>query len=1047
MPVTAHIPIRIRIDPALAGGDVSGAVRGAVAAAVGRSLRAFEEDVLEERGGYARPGFRVPQFAWGGQPVSADWRQAIEQACNDEIAALTRPIAERVDERLRLAPQVAPHDPYERIDPSRIDGLTYRIPSYDGDTPSPDQAVFFDSPDLAVQQVPTGYHADWWEWDGQNDAALHLAFHDIMVQRYGTKGHPSRVGFMYWNRTTDQFEISFLHKVTLTKYSEDNIYIAGQIYDRMAIGAKSVFLGDNNVVGNDDTGLRPFGKYEIHKWKDVSGPDHTAEALKDLYLALRKIPATKPGGETDKVTSERIAIETFARTLADDPKNSGVRVIYALVGSSGYAILLRTRVYDVLNLEILPIGAYQRGALSDEAGEGRANRIRSGGDEGGEGGGNGDSSGDGTNGPGGASDEGLEGDSAKFSYPASYGATTLTLDLSPFLGEPSLDQLGSLGERMRRLIRRIAFRLDMPEGEYCGAFLIAAAQVMGAHATGIADLGEVSPETTKVTPAGTGNLGTMDMQPQITPTVQLMRYVCGTCPLIHELSELMGSVYEEPSVRKLITGFRHNDPGGWMLEFYKEHSPIMGWSVAWIYVRTCQLMMLQLLRASHEEIVTRLTGFAGYFPRAAALIKHLLGGEADMMRMREMLQSLTMFTSGRSVLASVAQSWRDARRVFTTSLSSQTLNLAAVTSPGRLLETKGAPELTEEGWRIRDGERLWSLEELESEIAMRHQFAQSIDPLIQQFVDIPAVAATFRDSPELAETYLRNLLKEMKDNNEDIEKRTRSDNMFAFRSGAISEDMPHRTVPGTSIAMRGIHLLAHEAIGDSFGGSHWYAVGLNHAFGSELGRQSILAFTETVGTLVLCVVCPPLGVAAGIAIAANEVHNASIKEDLYGSLIDPEILMTRAEVEFEMFMAQFGLALAIIPDLGAIMGAGKRLAGAGARAGLRGISRTVRRQLLVAFGRQVTEGLAKKFVEAVLIDQVMRLMMPRLLGPVLVEVEREIKVMSGELPPPDHPSKPAAATEAPKSLTPDEAELIQRIEEYQEGDRADEELPPASEAP
>ena len=64
----------------------------------------------------------------------------------------------------------------------------------------------------------------------------------------------------------------------------------------------------------------------------------------------------------------------------------------------------------------------------------------------------------------------------------------------------------------------------------------------------------------------------------------------------------------------------------------------MGWSVAWIYVRTCQLMMLQLLRASHEEIVNRLTGFAGYFPRAAALVKHLLGAEADMMRMRDAMR-------------------------------------------------------------------------------------------------------------------------------------------------------------------------------------------------------------------------------------------------------------------------------------------------------------------------------------------------------------------------------------------------------------------------
>jgi hypothetical protein len=460
-------------------------------------------------------------------------------------------------------------------------------------------------------------------------------------------------------------------------------------------------------------------------------------------------------------------------------------------------------------------------------------------------------------------------------------------------------------------------------------------------------------------------------------------------------------------------------------------------------------MMLQLLRSSREEIERRLTHFDEYFPIAEALITRILGGEADLMAMRHLLLRVEANTSVSANLSLAVESWREARSALTLTLSSQLLNVASATSPGRQFQSHGTLELVGDVWKVRDAHgRLWTMAEIDREIAMRHQTAQSIDPLILQFADIPEVVATFRDSPTLARAYLYSLLREMRSNNLSIARRTRSENMFAFRSGAITESLPDRTVPGTSVAMRGIHLLAHEAIGESFRGNYWYADGLNYAFNVELGMRSLTSFFETAGTLMLSVLCPPLGIALGIVTAASHYHEATIKEELYGSLIDPEVLMSRSEVEFEMFMAQFEVALSIIPDIGAIMRGGSRVIGAGTRAGMRGALTSIRRQLLVSIGQQVRRGLARAFVEAVLIDRVMSLVLPLVLAPVMEAVNREISILTGEAVAPEPGGAGAsAATDAAPATSADEADLMRRIEEYLANGSATDDLPPASEAP
>jgi hypothetical protein len=114
----------------------------------------------------------------------------------------------------------------------------------------------------------------------------------------------------------------------------------------------------------------------------------------------------------------------------------------------------------------------------------------------------------------------------------------------------------------------------------------------------------------------------------------------------------------------------------------------------------------------------------------------------------------------------------------------------------------------------------------------------------------------------------------------------------------------------------------------------------------------------------------------------------------------------------------------------------------------------VQRESLASFSEQARAGLARAFVTSVLVDRVMTLALPRILGPVMEEVNREITVLAGGIASPREggervPTASEAAGLPPPDyagMSPAEAELVRRLEEYQEGDR-DERPTPLSELP
>ena len=116
--------------------------------------------------------------------------------------------------------------------------------------------------------------------------------------------------------------------------------------------------------------------------------------------------------------------------------------------------------------------------------------------------------------------------------------------------------------------------------------------------------------------------------------------------------------------------------------------------------------------------------------------------------------------------------------------------------------------------------------------------------------------------------------------------------------------------------MQGIHKQAHEQIGEFFGGSPYYPPASTRCSAPRSEKASLTNFFVYTGVIFLSIVCPPLGFAIGVELALHDYSKALERERLFGSMIDPELVLSRAEVEADLFAAKLGLALSFIPERG-----------------------------------------------------------------------------------------------------------------------------------
>lgn len=1008
MAVAVRIPLRLRChDPTLLAGD-GGDVETALRRGLERALDMAQAEVFAPRGDTARIRPCRPTFVWSdsaGQ-VDASARCAVERRVDKAIANV---LAERQMQAPTDAPEVVPPDPSERLDWSRLLDGRYRLPSYE-DPPEADvpaDAGGAGEPASGSITVP-----GWYIWDGNPDNERLTQLIVAAIQRE-YPNRPSEFGIIFKGPMEDGGTGFRMARLELA-WTGSNFTFPP--FDTVEVTDRFRRLTPTGTTYHDAS---PEQQYALTRLSTSSSAGEIRRVALAAMLRSYGLPDDPPATEAEDARRLRqrcvnevdYLVEIFGRrsnpVLGMVSNDAGQGVLLALTSSFMRSGATR------LSLRPLSVAVEVSGGADGEGAGREGRRRRAGGEHEGEHGEQGT--------PFGRRD-GRPEERRGSSYPqVTIGGETLRLDLSPFLDEPSLEDLGDLGEPLRRLMERIAYRLEMPTGERCGAFLIAAAQVIGSRASLVGHAAVTMPSATRQTEPGTGNMGDMEITPHASPAVQLLRFVAGTCPLVTQLIRLMTRIYSLPETANAHFGRYRGRVSGWLLRFHIAHTPTMRDAVGHIYMRACQVMMLQVLRTSQEQIEQRINGFHRYFPVFEGLINGFVAQEAELRALRDSLVRVTAVVdpSFQAAVSVSVQSWRDARQALSTTLSEQILNVSEM-ADGPDLALAGQPFRSADGrWGIRDRRgRTWTLQELESAIALRSLAASSIDPLVNQLSNVPDVVDVFRNRPHLARVYLWQLLQEMRANNLRVRNDVTASFEYAFRSGKIREDLPNRTVPGCAVRLQGVHLLAHQAIGDAFEGDGWYGIALDFVFSVELGRLGLIDFLETSLVLVVSVLCPYAGAALGLAFAARHHAEATERERIAASVLDPSVLYDRTELELDLFLAELEVALSIIPEVGTIArGASRGAVVIGRRGVRRGVVRLgleARRAVMRQIAQQARRGLAGAFVSALATDRMMALVMPRLLGPVIQAVDAELRMMSARTTggPPSAPAAPPTAERA-----------------------------------
>lgn len=269
----------------------------------------------------------------------------------------------------------------------------------------------------------------------------------------------------------------------------------------------------------------------------------------------------------------------------------------------------------------------------------------------------------------------------------------------------------------------------------------------------------------------------------------------------------------------------------------------------------------------------------------------------------------------------------------------------------------------------------------------------------------------FQGGRQPAYDYVRKIVRRMEAANKEAVEIVRDDRMFAFRTAKLSETWTAQTVPGTGVRLQSIHAMAHEAVGDAFGGSWIYAEGLKHLFGSELGREALLPFLELTVTIGAFVLFAPAGYALSAAFAAERYETAAGHEALAEGLIDPDAVMSRAEAELEMFMSHFEIALLVLPESGAIarrvFQGGRTLLRQGLRQGSRTVARQAAAHMLEELGAAMKGELLNAFIHQLATAKALEPILQLALAPVFA-------VLADEAAPARHPGRGGLVA----SLTP-----------------------------
>lgn len=1006
MTIDVEVPIRIVTDAATLVHRPE-ALLSAISAATRRALEHSRQEVLLPVGGYLGVSLDRPSVSWSGEAASTI-PAMVRSALEDALAADLVDVADdaglfRLADLAAKVPPPLAEPPRERARRDRLSGLLrlYQVPSYEGGAEwlqvNYDERIYFG------EKLMPG-----WAYLAAADAADLKKWRDktLALAGFNEDNKPPQ-GRPYGILTpTTNFDPESRWHLFVTKDGTEwfEIYFAGFFEYQVEGFGKDAKVARKLVAPRTGNGLA--------RWMDKPASEVEGLTLmQDRFGSLLEADIRRFAKDLTELTHEQLeevvqtavgfhllelwkTVETSAVFL--DIEVGDKRLLLGMPADAG-AIRWEGEAYLYPNLGAVPrtkpitygkggLGGGKKapGAGSDEAGTGS-----SGGKDGGQG----------TEGQDGSGDKGSKGDGkggARPRYPGLQALFQFALVCEPFRGERTMTQIGRKADRLRRMMESVAYSLNIETCDYAANFCLNAASALSGRVVAIGQHSARDSAGAYFTdPVRQGNLGLIRFVPTISPAMRMLRYSAGTAALIdqlaHEVLDLAQFAKAEMFEGEYAT---HSVP--WRLRFLEEYKPQVAEAVANLFIMTCRVLMLQMLKSSREEIDKRINHFNSYAPYFELLMASTFQRQGEMEFLRDRLKHASQLRiagqvadSPAGMAAQGASPWLAASASLVKLLSGGQALIYHAGSEGEVVFDGPEP-------RVRDSQGiLWTAEQIEIALLMARGTGEGADPLVKQLFDIPDVMEKFKANPTSIRTTLWDLLKDMERNNQEQEMLVRMDWLYAFRASKINEDIPNATVPRSKYRLGGIHLEAHKQIGEFFLGQPCYAEGLNYAFDVELGKQGLIHFVEFAGIVALSVLCPPAGVALGVGVAVNELDKAYRQKRLYQSLINPEKVLTQAEVELDLYIAWIGFALSLIPEAGTVIGAArqgvktafKEGARAGAKAAGEFVAKKIATQIAEALARDILEVLIRDMVTAMAIQEVVQRLASPIAGYAMEQLE------------------------------------------------------------
>lgn len=545
-----------------------------------------------------------------------------------------------------------------------------------------------------------------------------------------------------------------------------------------------------------------------------------------------------------------------------------------------------------------------------------------------------------------------------------------------FLGEPAIANLPTgLSARMDQKVRAIASMTHMAPGAFVGGFLIAA-------------LAHIDRSCRILT----------SNRAPMWPQIQAM---CAAFKPIKELfREYVTIILSLDDSKSLPCPIAGKGPE-WALRFAGVYESANDDAVASLFVSTCQDILLQTLFASGHELSNRAQNLSTYMPVTRMLLTVMLADTVELMDLRD---------------AVIERERRD-QAVF---MAGGMAGTAWLRVTENLLESAGEPVSREpaaktvvrhrDGFRVYDGKgRWWSRPELEALIGAQRQQATAVDPLLDKVSEVDDVvrllkAAQILDADQSTvlghaltshvDDVFRNLLADLVKENRRWLIKAATDRKLAFGLANFSRDDDYGNDIGAKLS--GIHKLADARLRAAFSDQESYVSGISRLAAEEIGKAELTEILSLVGLTVLAIFCPPLAFAVGVVQAAEGLYTAFEHRDLQRAMLNADEILSKAQVEAEMWAAVINMALTVLPEVPSLV----KGAGSATRAVVRGeateaaaaATRQAMRNIAAHLAELSVEHFSKRFVTELTKAYLINLALSKAMNRIAEAVARQVGV-------------------------------------------------------